>query len=133
MNVLEHIKDDEAAVRAFSRLLRPGGALVLLVPAAPWLYGEIDKRLGHYRRYSKPSARALMEKAGLRVVALRYFNFIGLWAWWWNARVTRQLTQSDLQICLFDNLIVPWQARLESILPPPLGQSLLVVARKENP
>ena len=133
MNVLEHIKDDESAVRAFSRLLRPGGALVLLIPAAPWLYGEIDRRLGHYRRYSKAGVRALMQKTGLRVVALRYFNFIGLWGWWWNARVTRQLTQSDSQIHLFDKYIVPWQSRLESILPPPLGQSLLVVAQKETP
>jgi SAM-dependent methyltransferase len=132
MNVLEHIRDDESAVRAFSRLLRPGGSLVLLIPGAPWLFGEIDRRLGHYRRYSKASARTLMERSGLRVVTLRYFNFVGLWGWWWNARVTKRLTQSDAQIHLFDNYIVPWQSRLESVLPPPLGQSLLVIAQKTS-
>ncbi|MDB6023291.1 MAG: glycosyl transferase family 2, partial [Pedosphaera sp.] len=59
MNVLEHLKDDEFAVNTFSKRLKPGGALVLLIPAVPWLFGEIDRRLGHYRRYSKRSARAL--------------------------------------------------------------------------
>ena len=132
MNVLEHIQDDEAALRSSRQLLRPGGALVLLIPAAPWLFGEIDRRLGHYRRYSKAGARAVLEKAGWRVATLRYFNFIGLWGWWWNARVRRALTQNDVQIHLFDNWIVPWQSRLESVVPPPLGQSLLVVAKKES-
>ena len=132
MNVLEHIKDDESAVNAFSRRLRVGGLLVLLIPAGPWLFGEIDRRLGHFRRYSKSSARELLQKTGLATVRLRYFNFIGVWGWWWNARVAKSLTQSDAQIRVFDNYIVPWQSRLEAILPPPIGQSLLVVARKEK-
>ena len=131
MNVLEHLKDDELAVNTFSRRLKTDGLLVLLIPAGPWLFGEIDRRLGHYRRYSKATARALMEKTGFAVVKLRYFNFIGVWAWWWNARVRRALTQNDAQIHLFDNWIVPWQSLLESVVPPPLGQSLLVVAKKE--
>lgn len=133
MNVLEHIQDDEAAVRTFSRQLKVGGKLVLLIPAAPWAFGDIDRRLGHYRRYSKASARLLMQKTSLTVVALRYFNFIGLWGWLWNTRVTRRQSQSDGQILVFDRFIVPWLSRLEGLLPPPVGQSLLVVGRKDNP
>ena len=130
MNVLEHIKDDEAAVRTFSKRLKPGGKLVLLVPGVQSLFGDIDRRLGHYRRYSKASARALLEKAGLVPVEIRYFNFIGLWGWFWNARVTRRISQSDAQILFFDKFIVPWLSRLESVVPAPVGQSLLVVARR---
>jgi 2-polyprenyl-3-methyl-5-hydroxy-6-metoxy-1,4-benzoquinol methylase len=130
MNVLEHLADDELAVNTFGKRLKAGGLLVLLIPAGPWLFGEIDRRLGHYRRYSKPSVRALMQKTGFEIVKLRYFNFIGLWGWWWNARVAKKLTQSDFQIRMFDNGIVPWLSRVEAILPPPVGQSLLVVARK---
>ena len=130
MNVLEHLQNDEAAVRSFSRRLKPGGVLVLLIPAMPWAFGEIDRRLGHYRRYAKAGARALLEKAGLAIVKLRYFNFIGIWGWLWNARVAKSATQNDAQIHIFDNYIVPWQSRLESWLPAPLGQSLLAVARK---
>ncbi len=131
MNVLEHLRDDAAAVATFSKRLRPGGTLVLLIPAVPWLFGEIDRRLGHYRRYSRRSARALMVRTGLTPLKLRYFNFIGVWGWLWNARVARSRTQNDAQIHIFDNYIVPWQAWLEALMAPPLGQSLLVVARKE--
>ena len=130
MNVLEHLKDDELAVNTFGKRLKSGGLLVLLIPAGPWLYGEIDRRLGHYRRYSKSSVRDLARKTGFEIVKLRYFNFIGLWGWWWNARMAKSLTQSDFQIRLFDNWIVPWLSRLEAVIPPPVGQSLLVVARK---
>ena len=132
MNVLEHLKDDELAVNTFSKRLKIGGLLVLLIPAGPWLFGEIDRRLGHYRRYSKQSARDLMRRTGLTTLKLRYFNFIGVWGWWWNARVAKSKTQSDSQIHVFDNYIVPWQSRLEAIIPPPMGQSLLVVARKDQ-
>lgn len=132
MNVLEHIRDDEAALRIFSRRLKTGGTLALLIPAAPWLFGEIDRKLGHYRRYSKAGVRALLKKTGLTAVKLRYFNFIGVWAWWWNARIAKSKTQNDSQIHIFDNYIVPWQSRLEAVLPPPIGQSLLVVARKDT-
>jgi ubiquinone/menaquinone biosynthesis C-methylase UbiE len=132
MNVLEHLKDDEAAVKTFSRRLKRGGQLVLLIPAVPWLFGEVDRRLGHYRRSSKDSVRALMQKTGLSLVKMRYFNFIGLWGWFWNARVAKSTSQNDAQIHLFDNYIVPWQSALEKLIPPPIGQSLLVVARKDN-
>jgi hypothetical protein len=130
MNVLEHLQDDAAAVRLFTMRLKPGGHLVLLIPAAPWAFGEIDKRLGHYRRYSKQSAAAVIRKAGLGLVKMRYFNFIGVWGWWWNARVARSASQSGFQIRIFDRYIVPWLSRLEALVPPCFGQSLMVAARK---
>jgi SAM-dependent methyltransferase len=130
MNVLEHLRDDEGAVSLFTRRLKTGGSLVLLIPAIPWLFGEIDRRLGHYRRYSKRSATALIREAGLGILKMRYFNFIGAWGWWWNARISRSTSQNDFQIRVFDRYIVPWQSRLEALVAPCIGQSLLVVARK---
>ncbi len=53
MNVLEHIENDAAVVREFRSLVSPGGRVVLLVPAMPLAFGEIDRRLGHYRRYTR--------------------------------------------------------------------------------
>ena len=68
MNVLEHLENDELAVNTFSKRLRPGGLLVLLIPAGPWLFGEIDRRLGHYRRYSKRQrARIDAPDPGLKI------------------------------------------------------------------
>lgn len=130
MNVLEHIQDDRASVQTFARLLRPGGTMAILVPAVPGAFGEIDQRLGHYRRYSRKGLAALIAAAGFEVTKIRYFNFVGLWAWWWNARCARRSNQSDAQIRFFDTYFVPVLSRMESVLPVPIGQSLLVVGTK---
>lgn len=130
MNVLEHLRDDELAINTFTRYLKSGGNLVLINPAVPWIFGVIDRKLGHYRRYSKQSTRELLTATGLKPIELRYFNFIGVWAWWWNARVAKAETQSDFQIRVFDQLIVPIASRIESLVPLPVGQSLLIVAEK---
>lgn len=133
MNVLEHIRDDVSAVGNFTRLLKPGGKLVLLVPAVPAAFGFIDERLGHFRRYSKRGLKALLIKAGFVPEKIRFFNFVGLWAWWWNARFARREKQSDAQIYFFDRFLVPLLSFLERILPPPIGQSLLAAGRKLPP
>lgn len=130
LNVLEHIEDDTQAVKSWSELLANDGKVVLLVPAGERLYGDIDKRLHHYRRYSKQSVKKLAADAGLEIVKLRYMNFIGLMGWWWNARVTKRTSQDEKQIFIFDKLIVPWLSILEKIIPPPVGQSLFVVLQK---
>ncbi|HOC57486.1 MAG TPA: class I SAM-dependent methyltransferase [Verrucomicrobiota bacterium] len=130
MNVLEHIKDDEGVLRRLKQRLARGGRVVVLVPAGPWAFGSTDVRLGHYRRYSRKSARDLMAKLNLEVEKLRYYNFIGVWAWWWNAKVTRRQSQRDAQIRVFDRLFVPMISRIEKMLPPPLGQSVLIVGRQ---
>jgi SAM-dependent methyltransferase len=68
LNVLEHIGDDEAAVHEVARILRPGGAVVIEVPAGPHLYDVYDKVLLHHRRYRLAGLRALLKRAGLDVV-----------------------------------------------------------------
>jgi SAM-dependent methyltransferase len=130
LNVLEHIEDDREALRRMSSILQPGGAIVLLVPAFPLLYGPIDKLLGHYRRYTRQSLRDLASAAGLRVATLHYMNAIGFFGWWANAHLFRREVQSEGQIGFFDRYIVPISARLEDGLKPPFGQSLLTVLRR---
>ena len=129
MNVLEHIKDDHAVLAELKQYLAPGGRIVVLVPACQWAFGSTDARLGHYRRYSKAYARPLVAGLQLELEKMRYYNFVGLWGWWWNARCARRESQSDAQIRVFDGWIVPVLSRLERYLAPPVGQSLLFVAR----
>jgi len=130
MNVLEHIQDDRASVQTFARLLRTGGTMAILVPAVPAAFGEIDQRLGHYRRYSRKGLATLVAECGFNVTKVRYFNFVGLWGWWWNARFSKRANQSDAQIRFFDTYLVPVLSRLEKVLPVPIGQSLLAVGTK---
>lgn len=132
MNVLEHIQDDRAVLAELKKYLAPDGRIIVLVPAGQWAFAPVDLRLGHYRRYSKAYARSLAAGLQLELESMRYYNFVGLWGWWCNARFFRRKNQSDAQIRLFDGWIVPVLSRLEKYLPPPVGQSLLFVARQKT-
>lgn len=52
-DVLEHVEDDKGSVESALRILCPGGIVVATVPANPWLYCDMDRRLHHFRRYNK--------------------------------------------------------------------------------
>jgi SAM-dependent methyltransferase len=130
LNVLEHIEDDAAALRAMARPLIPGGVVVLIVPAFASLMGPIDRQLGHYRRYSRSSLRSLATSCDLRVRKLHYLNFVGFFGWWLNARILHREAQSTAQIEFFDTWIVPGLSRAESWVQPPFGQSLFAVLEK---
>lgn len=130
LNVLEHIENDRRAIEAMASVMAPGGAIVLLTPAFPALYGPIDRNLSHYRRYSRGSLTELARVTGLAVDTLHYMNAAGFFGWWINAHVFRREAQSGAQIRIFDRCIVPWLSRLEAAAPPPFGQSLFAVLRK---
>ena len=130
LNVLEHIEDDREVLRRIAGVLAPGGNIILLVPAFPSLYGRIDERLGHYRRYTRASISSLAEATGLTVKTSHYLNAIGFFGWWTNAHILRREAQSAAQIDVFDRYIVPVASRLEDWIRPPFGQSLFVVLKK---
>jgi len=130
LNVLEHIEDDREALRRMAAILQSGGVIVLLVPAFPALYGPIDRQLGHYRRYTRESVRQLAAVAGLQIETAHYMNAIGFFGWWANSHIFKREVQSAGQIDAFDRYIVPLSSRLESLVAPPFGQSLIVVLRK---
>jgi len=130
LNVLEHIPDDAAALEHLAAVLPAGGRVVLIVPAFEALYGPIDERLGHFRRYGKRSLTRLAARAGFRAEVLRYMNLAGFFGWWFNARVARKTAQSEAQIAVFDRVIVPALSRLEGWMEPPVGQSIFAVLRK---
>jgi SAM-dependent methyltransferase len=130
LNVLEHISDDEQALRHMHAVLPPGGRAVFIVPAFSFLYGPIDRNLGHFRRYSTTSWRRLTRATGFREVVTRYMNLPGFFGWWMNAKVLKKTEQSEHQIAVFDSLIVPICSRVERVVSPPLGQSLFAVIER---
>lgn len=76
LDVLEHVEDDRAALRSLARRLRPGGKLLLTVPAHPWMWSAHDVANHHHRRYSKKALRAAIREAGLKVEMMSWFNSI---------------------------------------------------------
>jgi SAM-dependent methyltransferase len=75
-DVLEHIEDDHDAMSEIARVLRPGGVVIVTVPAHQWLFSRHDAALHHCRRYSKARLRRLVQGGGLRVRRLSYWNAI---------------------------------------------------------
>lgn len=75
LNVLEHIADEEAALRQVERVLKPRGLAYVEVPAGPWLYDAYDELLHHHRRYSARRLRAAARAAGLDVVWFSHLGF----------------------------------------------------------
>jgi len=76
LDVVEHLDDDLAGLRAARRALRDGGLLFVTVPAYPWLWSGHDVALGHRRRYTRAGLRRVVEAAGYRVACLSYFNSV---------------------------------------------------------
>jgi SAM-dependent methyltransferase len=130
INVLEHLKDDRAAVRKARSELRMDGSLVIFVPAFGLLMSDLDRRLGHYRRYTTGNLRQLLEGAGFTLTALRYYNLAGFLGWLWRFRVRGHTAQSPGMVRFFDRRILPLQLRVERALRLPVGQSVYAVAKK---
>jgi len=130
LNVLEHVENHLRALRFMHSVLEPGGRAVILVPAFQFLYGTIDVKIGHYRRYRRGNLLPVMREAGFTIDHSFYMNVIGIAGWFWNNRVRRIQAEDAGQIRVFDRYIAPWAQQLEELLPPPFGLSLIAVGRK---
>lgn len=130
INVLEHLQEDRAAVRKARSELRMDGTLAIFVPAFGLLMSDLDRRLGHHRRYTTGSLRKLLEGAGFTVTALRYYNLSGFLGWLWRFRIRGSTEQSPELVRFFDRKVLPVQLRLERALQMPVGQSVYAAAKR---
>ena len=128
MNVLEHIEDDAQALRDLAAVVKPGGRIVLWVPAYMQLYGDFDRKVGHFRRYTPATARDAVERAGLKVRYVRPVNFLGGIAWWIAVRRGGAGKPDPRLVWLYDKVVVPVSRTVERGVKPPFGQSVLCVA-----
>jgi SAM-dependent methyltransferase len=130
LNVLEHIEDDRATLDDLFAVLRPGGRLILLVPAHARLYGSLDEHLRHFRRYEKAELEQKVRAAGFELEDLRFLNRPGVFGWWINGRLLRRRVLPRGQLSVF-KLVLPL-LRSEEANPPDWGLSLLAIGRKRE-
>ena len=73
MDVLEHVADDVGLLKHYSRLISPGGHVLISVPAFQFLWSGHDEYLEHHRRYTRASIEKVVAEAGLEIITTRYF------------------------------------------------------------
>jgi len=129
-NVFEHIDDDISCFKKIRSLLNDSGHFIMYVPACKVLYSEIDRKVGHIRRYTKKEIINKFDQAGLTPVKLHYVNICGFFGYLLNYRLLkRQMSQGN--VSLFDNIIVPISKFAENFVKFPFGQSIFVVAKRQ--
>jgi SAM-dependent methyltransferase len=114
VNVLEHIEDDDGALRRLHAKLKPGGLISLYHPAGPSLYGQLDKLVNHYRRYSREEMIQKVEAAGFKVEECRYVDSLG-----WLVMYFYKL------FGIGDGNVTPWSMKLYDLTVFPISRFLL--------
>lgn len=131
LDVLEHIKDDGALLRKLRRALRPGGQLVVKVPAFAWLYGAVDRAVGHRRRYSRATLCGDLIAAGFAAPTVWHFNAAAIPGWWVNSVLLKREEAPPAQLSAFVRLL-PLVKTIDRATRSFAGLSLFAVARRTN-
>jgi glycosyltransferase involved in cell wall biosynthesis len=131
LNVLEHVQDHKTAFAHIHRMLRPGGKLCILVPFGQALYSDLDRGLGHHRRYGRDELVGILKDAGLTVLETRLLNKLGAIGWFVNGRVLRRKVLPSGQMRLF-SYVVPFLNLIDRVLPLPFGLSVIAIAEKKE-
>jgi len=130
INVLEHIERDLDELKLVHDCLAPGGRVLIFVPALRQLYGNFDRNIGHYRRYSRRDLVQKVAGAGFEILTAKYFDFTGILPWFIKYRILRSGSLSPVAVKAYDKLAVPFTRFLESLLIPPIGKNILLAAKK---
>jgi SAM-dependent methyltransferase len=130
VNVLEHIEDDQWALGQFNRALRPGGKLLVFVPALQALMSKLDEIHGHFRRYHRSELVTKARAAGVDVSDCRYFDLAGVLPWLVLNRFMGSTTFNPTLVDVNDRFVVPISRALERVVGLPFGKNLILVASK---
>ena len=132
LNVLEHIEDDAAVFSALCDRLKPGGTLLIYVPAFMVLYSTFDAEIGHVRRYRLEQLTRLAETNNLRIEEGRYVDSLGFLA----ALAFKLLRLNSggvgqASVRIYDSLIFPASLWLDKIVGKFFGKNVLLIAHKK--
>jgi SAM-dependent methyltransferase len=136
-DVLEHITNDDSTVREINRVLKPGGYVLITVPAFQSLWGHQDEVSHHLRRYTRRDIEKIVTKEGFEILESFYFNWIMFLPVWIIRLISRLVSfkmrsEGDINSPILNKMMM-FVFRLDCILarriPFPFGVSVLVFAR----
>jgi len=141
IHVMEHIEDDRAFIEESLSLTREGGHVVVQVPAGQFLYSDLDRNIGHFRRYDKRRIRELVSGLNCDLKLLRYSNLLGVLVslvFIKFLRLEYQSSERDAQrffalYRLYSRVVIPIATALERVVPVPFGLNLTAVLEKKAP
>lgn len=130
VNVLEHIKDDCSELEYIRNTLSNGGRCFIFVPALMSLYGEFDRKIGHFRRYTKKEIEEKCQLAGFKILKSKYFDFAGMLPWFIKYKLLKSESLDSGAVTLYDKMAIPFVKQMEKFVNVPLGKNVLLVAEK---
>jgi SAM-dependent methyltransferase len=131
LNVFEHIEDDHAAAREAHRILRPGGALFIYVPAFLLLFGSMDRKVKHFRRYTRASLSDLVVNASFSVETNYYVDALGFFASLaYNVVLRGDGSINRDAIRFYDQRVFPISRMIDRLTSSLIGKNAVIVARK---
>jgi 2-polyprenyl-3-methyl-5-hydroxy-6-metoxy-1,4-benzoquinol methylase len=126
IDVLEHIQDDQTELNNISKLLKPGGRIIILSPAHDYLFTAFDKAIGHFRRYNKIRLLSIMPK-NMKLETAYYLDSVGMLASLGNRFLLKSAYPTASQIQFWDKFLIPVSIVLDKISYNRIGKSIIVV------
>jgi len=128
VNILEHLENDDEAFKRIKKILLPGGRLIFIVPAHVLLFSDFDKKIGHFRRYSRKELEKKLIEKGYAIEFIEFMNAVSVLGWFFSFKVLKRVKMPTLQVKIADALI-PFISFFEKIIKVPFGLSIFCVAR----
>lgn len=130
INVLEHIADDTSAARLMVQALKPGGRLVIYVPAFSLLYSSLDQKIGHQRRYTQKTLCSLFPD--FKILDCRYVDPMGFFASLYLKHCgSTKKPLSRKMVEFYDRWVFPMSASLTPLTHRFFGKNVYLVAEKK--
>ena len=131
LNVLEHIEDDISAMSSIHQCLLPGGIATIYVPAFQILFSSMDKKVGHYRRYSKKDLESKMKSVGFEILSVKYVDTLGFIATLLYKLVgSKDGNISKKSIVFYDRILFPISTILDRLFFYSFGKNIILYAKK---
>ena len=136
LDVIEHVEKDTLALSNFRDLLIDEGTLIISVPALKIFFGDQDKKLGHYRRYTKKELTETLHDAGFEIFKIHYWNFIGIIPYVLFEKILHKSLNDTIRYSrttgsdILNLLLNYWFSIVENKIPLPVGLTLIAVCKK---